>query len=270
MARTVYCLKNRTEDHSGGAGADPYETALGRAVFVPIMHYEPIHLSELVRAVSANHDALIVTSQRAVDALSSVLPKLPSRVFEIPTYTVGPATAERLKRLRFAHVFGSDSGNGIALAKQIICTSSGRRKFLFLAGEIHRRQLPDMLVSAGNEVDTLIVYKTVPANVEIEPRPNPTDWIVFFSPSHADGIVADLRQLHAQGMPTPKVAAIGPTTQEYLQSQGLAVDAVARTPTAEGLKCAIDESDVRDASCCELLASASRPSAGRSQRIEIE
>lgn len=237
---TIYCLKNRSEDSDHGS-VDPYEAVFENAVFVSIMQYEPVDLPGLTKAVLANHDALIVTSQRAVDALKLVLQELPASVLDMPIYTVGPATAERLRKLKFSNVLGADSGNGVALGRKMTQQSSNNKKYLFLAGEIHRKELPNMLSQAGNTVDTQIVYKTSPVTeFEFHPVPKPSDWLVFFSPSHSDRIINNLLQDREAHLPTPHIAVIGPTTLKHLQSKGLQVDAVAEEPTALGLKKAID------------------------------
>lgn len=239
---TIYLLKNRSED-TDLARADPYEKALDAVEFIPIMDYHNVNVEELKAALTnqLRYDGIIVTSQRAVDAMKCVLHEIPQSILSKHIYTVGPTTAKRLEALNFTNVQGSDSGNGIALASHMIATVPKGSKFLFLAGEIHRRQLPDRLMEAGHSVTTSIVYRTTPnAHVGelIRKRVSHGDWIVFFSPSHTHEVLEALRTTDKR----IHLAAIGPTTHTFLKESGFSVNAIAPDPTAHGLKQAIEQS----------------------------
>lgn len=241
----IYLLKNRSED-ADLERADPYEETLGNIEFIPIMYYHNVCVEELKAALAdqLHYDGIIVTSQRAVDAMKCVLHEVPASCLEKPIFTVGPTTAKRLKALNFSNVEGSDSGNGIALASHIIATVPEASNFLFLAGEIHRRQLPDRLIEAGHSVTTRIVYRTTPnAHVGefIREKVSNEDWIVFFSPSHTQEVLEALRTIDK----VVNLAAIGPTTNTFLKDAGFPVKATACDPTARGLKLAIEQASQR-------------------------
>lgn len=240
---TIVLLKNRSDD-SDYKRPDPYEQECSECVFVPIMTYKNINLVESTQDLSdiVNYDGIIVTSQRAVDAIKLVLYGLPETVYEKPVYTVGPTTAHRLEVLGFSNVIGADTGNGVALAQLMLSTLKKPSTFLFLAGEIHRRNLPDKLMDAGHSVHTRIVYYTEP-DCEVGSRlkhvVNPGDWIVFFSPSHTDRVLEFIRETDIKF----KLAAIGPTTEEFLREHNFTVDATAKDPSAAGLIKAINEAN---------------------------
>ncbi|KNC29385.1 hypothetical protein FF38_10306 [Lucilia cuprina] len=106
------------------------------------------------------------------------------------------------------------------------------QKILFLAGEIHRPFLRTHLTSLGAEVITSIVYRTtpLPPNNQLD-QINANDWVVFFSPSHTSEIVKYLKSLTF----SPHIAAIGPTTHQFLIENGFNVDVTASQPTPTSL-----------------------------------
>ncbi|MCJ1302003.1 hypothetical protein MMC08_004804 [Hypocenomyce scalaris] len=141
------------------------------------------------------YGGLIFTSQRAVEAFTSVVTSLassclsppanpPLAELNIPLYTVGPATSRALTAVRDAHlplctVEGAESGNGEALAHFILSNYTGRAQFqnsntalpkrlplLFLVGEQRRDIIPRTLQSSTHQpedridVEELVVYET--------------------------------------------------------------------------------------------------------------
>lgn len=238
----VILLKRRSDDVELNR-PDPYEQEYPGCVFVPIMDYKNINLDATKHDLlnSDKIDGIIVTSQRAVDAIKSVLSEVPQSVYSKPIYTVGPTTAQRLEKLGFTNVMGAESGNGVALAQSMIANLKTPSNFLFLAGEIHRRNLPDKLEAAGHSVVTRIVYYTEPdSDVEanLHKYVQAGDWIVFFSPSHTDRAIEFVKNPET---PNAKLAAIGPTTEEFLRQHNLTVNATAGDPSAVGLMKAIKE-----------------------------
>lgn len=239
-------MKSKSDDSELGR-PDPYEELIPQYRFVPIMNYENINSEELAQKLSSDYDGFIITSQRAVDSLKIVLANMDpgdrAKVLQLPVYTVGPATAERLKILQFTKVLGENSGNGVALGHEILADPGLKphSRFLFAAGEVHRRQLPDMLLERGHNVDTVIVYRTQ-GNLNIrsalENEVANDDWIVFFSPSYTQPVLEFLRDSQTK----VNLAAIGPTTEEYLQREGFIVSATAAKPSAQSLKDALHKS----------------------------
>lgn len=239
---TVHLLKNRSDDAELGR-PDPYEEHIPDYRFVPIMDYENIGLAELAHELATPFDGIVITSQRAVDSLKIVLAELDAAdratVLAKPVYTVGPTTAARLRTLQFRQVHGADSGNGVALAREMLAGGvKPHSRLLFVAGEVHRRQLPDALAAAGHAVTTLVVYRTV-GNPNItdalDQLVEDNDWIVFFAPSHTQPVLNFLRHTNKR----VRLASIGPTTQQFLHDEGFAVAATAAKPSAEALRDAI-------------------------------
>jgi uroporphyrinogen-III synthase len=251
----------------------------------------------------AKYGGLIFTSQRAVEAFSRALAEaielddgapdaiddasetdisnfafaddgtLP-HIQEIPVYTVGPATTRALRaiqRLPSLQTFGSETGNGEALAHYILDhyvdwhrDSDERPPLLFLVGEQRRDVIPKTLMNPRLgmdrriQVDEVVVYGTGVMEsfdqdfaAQLRKTENRSSrWVVVFSPT---GCEAMLRALDMLDSETGKVradvcrserstyiATIGPTTRDHLRSTfGFDPDVCAANPTPESLQAGI-------------------------------
>ncbi|KAF3089226.1 hypothetical protein TWF102_009718 [Orbilia oligospora] len=236
---------------------DPYATLLSsngyNPIFVPVLHHTAIN-ADIVRqyilngaitpniAADDNNNntnnsetakkfaAIIITSQRAVESLSTILDDLnstnPSTIsnFLLQTiiYVVGPATANSLISLGFPpkNILGQSSGNGAVLSDFIVdhyTTHNLSGDLLFLTGETHSTILPTRvperlreLLEIDVNVEEVVVYKTgVVGEFESDLRQcldrleeedgnmeeEEPVWLIFFSPTGTD---AALRVLEAR------------------------------------------------------------------------
>ncbi|PRT53338.1 Uroporphyrinogen-III synthase [Wickerhamiella sorbophila] len=236
MTCVVHLLKARSDDSEYGR-PDPYEANIDNVRFIPIMKFEPVNFEGLCNHLSCEtqYDGVIVTSQRAVDVLKNAFALIDNcqHFCDLPAYTVGPTTANRLELIGFKHVYGAETGNGRVLAEKMVHVLQEKQRLLFLAGEVHRDILPRELTAAGHQIDKIIVYRTECYNYQKElSQIKNGDWVVFFSPSHIDQALNELRKRQLD----VKIAAIGPTTHQFLLDNGFEVDAVAESPTAECLR----------------------------------
>jgi len=168
------------------------------------------------------HGGIIFTSQRAVEALSSIVSSLQRTTSDIndllpstlPLYVVGPATAKGLRSLTLpCPILGEETGNGEALAAFMLehynntqyhsssfSTSTYAKKppLLFLVGEQRRDIIPKTLQSPTlppNDriiVEEMTIYETgvmqsFPAEFSSLVCPNvergALQWVVVFSPT---------------------------------------------------------------------------------------
>ncbi|KAK9473826.1 tetrapyrrole biosynthesis, uroporphyrinogen III synthase [Dipodascopsis tothii] len=215
--------------------------------------------------LSSRYDCLVITSQRAVEAVGAVLARAPSaaaraRVLAMPAYTVGPATAALLASVGFSNVLGAgDAGNGSVLADIIVAdaTRQGALRCIFFPGRVRKDVLPQKLrAAAAVECDERVVYESRGvegadaalraaldaaggAAQRAAPRAART-WVVFFAPGGADAAAATVagRRLPA--------AAIGPTSAEFLAARGVRAAAVAAKPDPASLLAAIAAADAHD------------------------
>ncbi|KAI0351266.1 tetrapyrrole biosynthesis uroporphyrinogen III synthase [Trametes cingulata] len=185
----------------------------------------------------------------------------------IPFYVVGAATASALSAIEAAfpsslHVphdirGGTESGTAEKLAHFIVSDvpQSGSRRLLYLTGDKNRDTLPRILSEGRLELESLQVYATQGSSRFEEDLKQvlggtpsggeETWWIVHFAPSAAKAVSPSLArhfEIPGDGKATSqsrrkaRVAAIGPTTLEFLRDQlHVEVAVVAEKPTPEAL-----------------------------------
>ncbi|KAK6334361.1 hypothetical protein TWF730_003574 [Orbilia blumenaviensis] len=184
---------------------DPYDVLLASAgytpIFVPVLQHHAVNgdvvreyvLSGGLVPVEGSDEgvrkfgAIIITSQRAVEALGTILDELKETHAQIvqtllqttTIYVVGPATRNSLINLGFQkeRVVGEECGNGAVLADLIVehysnnfitDNDKGPGDLLFLTGETHSTIIPSRVPeklkgkSGGLDVkvEEVVVYKT--------------------------------------------------------------------------------------------------------------
>ncbi|ODQ49653.1 tetrapyrrole biosynthesis, uroporphyrinogen III synthase [Saitoella complicata NRRL Y-17804] len=257
--KTCLLLKTRSTP------SDPYDAAFNQAglppIFVPVLEHAEVNKEELEKTLSGRphqtYSGLILTSQRAVEAVGRVLEKLneeqKTNLLSMSVFTVGPATHKAIANLRFTSILGSESGNGSVLADYILSirSKSEHRPLLFLVGDQRRdiiiRKLQSGQPSAPVVEQLVYVTRTMStfpslfasAVAEAESRDNDTGsvaWIIFFSPAGAEVALKELQKEQEAGRRRPRIATIGPTTEEYLVKEWkMQPEVVAKKPTAESL-----------------------------------
>ncbi len=233
-----------------------------RCVSVLTTEYVPTPI-ELPSAI----DAVVVTSQRSVEALARrrhIIDRICASRPSLPWFVSGPTTEGKLTGLGLPLCIQScggasvednpangEQGGSLAsnLAKCIV--ASGARDVLYLAGEPHRPELPGLLSEAGINVQIRTLYHTIPLvpavlaamiaeNAPGQPGRNTPpettsnelpDWVAFFSPRGVATVLGS-QDVEWSGV---KIAAIGPTTAHELRRQGVVPDAVAPGPKPESL-----------------------------------
>ena len=161
-------------------------------------------------------------------------------------------------------MFGEHTGNGDNLAKFILehyaeWYKNRRTKppLLFLVGESRRDIIPKTLTDEGLPDDRripvteIVVYDTGVMEsfaedfaVRLEQSKDAlTRWVVVFSPTGCDSMLRVISVLDEDGKVKSTmdgerrtfVAAIGPTTRDYLKKFGFEPDVCAAKPSPEGL-----------------------------------
>ncbi|KOG96758.1 uroporphyrinogen-III synthase HEM4 [Saccharomyces eubayanus] len=261
----VILLKNKT------VPIDKYESECKckafEPVFIPLIKHT--HVIEDFKGVldsipnyleTINY--IIITSQRTVESLNeSIIPTLTSQqkstLFSKTVYTVGPATADFIKRSGFLDIRGGkDAGNGSVLADMIIndlttdTVAQPPNELLFLVGEIRRDIIPKKLFGKGIKVREVVTYKTedlddnfvrfknvVKSDDEDERSLN---WVVVFSPQGTKEITQYLSVKGHLSNARIRIASIGPTTKKYLDDNNIASDVVSPKPDPKSLLDAIE------------------------------
>lgn len=265
----VFLLKNRTVPRD--PYHDQFEDASYEPVFLPLLQHEFVAHDELKVYLESsefliNAAALIITSQRAIEAVNEHLedlePKALQKLLNKPVYTVGPATAKALSEAGYKDIRGGrDAGNGAVLAEIILKElvndkdqmGGPESSLIFFTGKTRRDIIPKRLTQAGVRLQERVVYETFALDdidVRVKqhlvktlssedqravaesgavPIADDKHYLVFFSPAEADGVVEALLSMKDRNC---YLAAIGPTTEDYLEKNGLPPDVVAEKPDA--------------------------------------
>ncbi|CAD0107566.1 unnamed protein product [Aureobasidium uvarum] len=197
-------------------------------------------------AAESSFGGIIFTSQRAVEAFTSIVESLESDTRDellpeaLPLYVVGPATARGLRSLGLkCQIIGEETGNGAALSAFMLDhynslpTSQTVRQdrklpLLFLVGEVRRDiipkslQSPDLHQEARIGVHEVVIYETcemasfhidfaraLADNVASEVK---EQWVVVFSPQGCRAMLDCLGWLDEAGRYKSEVTESLPTT----------------------------------------------------------
>ncbi|KAI0063335.1 tetrapyrrole biosynthesis uroporphyrinogen III synthase [Artomyces pyxidatus] len=233
-------------------------------------------LARRIRSGPQEIKGVVVTSARGAEGWGQAVQAVSDESGGVdwratPFYTVGEATAAALaalshsptsspshQRLFPCDIRGAQTGTAAALARYIVedqgplPSTDPPLRMLYLTGDKNRDTLPRILHDGGIELDDLQVYATqgsrafetdLQAILKLHEAEEDTPWwIAFFAPSAAAYVLPHLR-VYFDILPASaalqrqaRIAAIGPTTGDFLRSEmGVHVDAVAERPSAEGL-----------------------------------
>ena len=246
-------LVTRSEDRAAdlveallSAGAEPRVLPMIR--MLPAEDTGPLDAA-LARLADSDCDFVVWTSANAVRFASErarVLQVDLSRTRAIGV-CVGPATAETARAAGLpAQVVPdrSDAEGVLALLRRL---SPRGRRFLLPRSSLAREELPEGLRREGAEVDAVIAYRAVPAEVDAAVlraalRADDFAALTFTSPSAARHFTALLDPPSLVAARRCAVAAIGSVTAAALAQAGLPADAVAGEPSARALVAALAES----------------------------
>lgn len=228
----------RSADTPDDAYVDAFAARGRTAVCEPVLTFAFPHQKALGEQLARRdaYAALIATSPRVSTALERLFTRredLADRWAGTPAYAVGPKTAARLRAVGL-RPRGQDAGTAEALAAQIV-EDAPPAPLLFLSGSRRRDTLPEALRAAGIPFNERVVYETRSRTELTLPPPETTTWLAFFSPSGLEAV----EQSGEAELRSYRIAAIGPTTAGALRAAGHDVEAVAETPSPEGLCTAI-------------------------------
>ncbi len=233
------------------AQAESFGEALQSAgfepIYFPVIEIRPIENNiELDNAIKniQKYDWVIFTSVNAVPP--TVSPHFLQKWGECPEGTrgakvaaIGPKTAEALRKRHIEPDFIPDEYIAEAILPGL---GDLRNKWVLLPrAEIARKELPEAIVKAGGIGHEIIVYRTLPAEINEEglaALKSGVDVITFTSASTVENFVAIMRQhkLDPMNLPNnPLFACIGPITEQAARKAGFENIVVAKEYTTDGL-----------------------------------
>src|SRR6266540_1881698 len=213
------------------AQADEFATKLRSAgfepIFFPVIEIQPVENNvALERSLSklSCYEWIVFTSVNAVEVVFDQFPSLHwSEAVKVAT--IGPKTAEALKTRGVNPDFVPQEyvaeailpGLGDLLGKWVLLPRA----------EIARKALPEAIFQAGGIPHEIAVYKTLPAQPDMEALAalqSGVDVITLTSPSTVQNFLAIARGhgLDPLNLPNhPLFACIGPITGQAAQEEGL-------------------------------------------------
>jgi uroporphyrinogen-III synthase len=223
-----------------GAGFEP--------IFFPVIEIQSIKNNiALERALEKLncYDWVVFTSVNTVDVVFSPSPLRPSPSGRgdggegVRVAAIGPKTAEALRKRGVEPDFIPSKYIGEAILSGL---GDVKGKWILLPrAEIAREELPQAISKAGGIVHEVIVYRTLPAEIDLNglnALKSGVDIITFTSASTVENFVAIAKQkeLDPLNLPNnPLFACIGPITEQAAREAGIQNLMVAKEYTTDGL-----------------------------------
>jgi len=220
-------------------------------VFLPMIRIEPAGdrapLDEALRHLSTFR-WLLFSSANAAELLARRARELDLPLKGPKVAAVGPATADALSRRGISVDFVPAEHTAASLAEGLCSLEEeivGARILLPRAEE-GREEAAALLRARGAQVQDIVVYRTVPADVSETDvaRLAPGIDAIFFT----SGSTARAYREHARSVPslaeaarTAAIACIGPSTRETAEECGMAVAVVPAEHTTAALVAALEE-----------------------------
>lgn len=227
--------------------ADKLRAAGFESILFPVIEIRPVEdNAALMRAIEhlEKYAWVIFTSVNAVPP--TVSPHFLQKLGECPTGTrgvrvaaIGPKTAAALRQHGIEPNFIPEEYVAEAILPGL---GDLQGKWVLLPrAEIARADLPEAIVKAGGIPHEIIVYRTLPANVDpdgLNALKNGVDVVTFTSASTVENFIALCKQhrLDPLNLPNnPLFACIGPITEQAAREAGFEKIVVAKEYTTDGL-----------------------------------
>ncbi len=182
--------------------------------------------------------AIIFTSKVAVDHFFRIA-KDEMRV-EMPPETkyfcVSEATAKYLAKFITIRKRKLFVGTRTAMDLLPFIQKHKKEKFLFPCSNVHRRELPGVMIEKGMDLTESVIYRTVHADLS-DLADIYYDMICFFSPSGIQSLFANFPDFQQN---QTRIAVFGPTTAKEAEKHDLRIDAQAPTPNHPSMVAAIE------------------------------
>ena len=226
--------------------ADKLRLAGFNPIYFPVIEIRPTECNaELDLALKnlAKYDWVVFTSVNAVDVFFNVVARrvlFPTKQSPVPKVAaIGPKTADTLRK----HNIEPDFVPAEYVAEAILpgLGDLNNKWVLLPRAEIARKVLPEAIVKAGGIAHEIVVYQTLPAEVDMDglnALKSGVDVITFTSASTVQNFAAIAKQnrLDPLNLPNnPLFACIGPITEQAAREEGFSNLVTAKEYTTEGL-----------------------------------
>lgn len=209
-------------------------------VYFPVIEICPIE-NNTALATALEHiqkyDWIVFTSANAVEAVLNL--SVPSVFSVVKIAAIGPKTADALLKHNIEPDFIPDEYVGEAI---MFGLGGVKNKWILLPrAEIARQELPEAISKAGGIAHEIIVYRTLPAEIDLNglnALKSGVDIITFTSASTVENFFTICTQngLDPLNLPNnPLFACIGPITEQAAREAGIQNIVVAKEYTTDGL-----------------------------------
>ena len=231
-----------------GTFAEKLRSAGFEPIFFPVIEIHPVENNTALETAIANiqkYEWVVFTSVNAVPP--TISPHFHRKWREskrgVRIAAVGPKTAEALRKHNIEPDFIPDEYVGEAIMSGL---GDVKGKWVLLPrAEIAREELPNAISKAGGTPHGIIVYKTLPAEIDmkgLDALKSGVDVVTFTSASTVKNFVVLALQhgLDTLNLPnTPLCACIGPVTEQAAKEAGFQNIVTAKEYTTDGLISAI-------------------------------
>lgn len=225
------------------AQSDSFGKALQSAgfepIYFPVIEIQPIEdnteLDDAIKNIQ-KYDWVVFTSVNAVDVCS---PLLLGEGLGVRFAAIGPKTADALRKHNIEPDFIPEEYVAEAILPGL--GDLNGKWILLPRAEIARKELPEAIVKAGGFAHEIVVYQTLPTEVDmngLNALKSGVDVVTFTSASTVENFVAIAKQngLDPLNLPNnPLFACIGPITEQAAREEGITNLIVAKEYTTEGL-----------------------------------
>lgn len=224
--------------------ADQLREAGFEPILFPVIEIRPVeNNAELQKALNniEKYAWLIFTSVNAVDAFFTLTP-CPSpngRGVGVRVAAVGTKTAAALRKCNIEPDFIPDEFVGVNIMSGL---GDVKDKWILLPrAELARPELPAAIAAAGGIAHEIIVYQTLPAEINSEglaALKSGVDFVAFTSPSTVENFIEVMRKNHLDPLHLPNapiIACIGTVTEKAAREAGFEKIITAKEFTTEGL-----------------------------------
>lgn len=212
-------------------------------IYFPVIAIRPLEENAALDRALENlscYEWVVFTSVNAVEVVfDKCSPLLFGEGLGVRFAAIGPKTANALRKNNIEPDFIPEE-----YVDETILPGLGNlhgKWVLLPRADIARRELPEAIVKAGGIAHEIVVYRTLPAEIDMEglaALKSGVDVITFTSASTVENFVAVMRQnkLDPLHLPNnPLYACIGPITEQAARENGLVNIVVAKEYTTEGL-----------------------------------
>lgn len=204
-----------------------------RLVHHPLLRFETDEFSAALAgavAILDRFNAVALTSPRGAALYGKAVRE--AGLASPPVWASGPATASEVEDLSPIHEPDSTAPDGAAAALGRMMLAHGvSGPVLFPCGEQHRDVLPEMLRTAGVEVNELVCYRAVLAPAAQLRSAAASGDVILVGSGRVAAALADV----VPASERPMLVAIGPVTAEAAATAGWIPAAVADEPTTHSL-----------------------------------